>query len=147
MSRESSLWSWLNKASKVWRDDLDMNRIENSVMSGMPDVEGFLRSHGQFWIELKSSERPARATTKIRFKVKGREAQAEWLEKRWLLGSMTWLCLQVGSGHKRRIYLVPGKYAARVYAGVTEEELQKLDVLQTPNIKPQDIVRIAASLF
>jgi len=143
MSRESSLWSWLRKATIELAPLLDMNRVENGVMLGMPDVEGFLEGQGQFWLELKSSERPARASTPVRFKVKGREAQIEWLQRRWKLGGCVWLCLQVGSGANRRIYLVPGRHASKVYAGLTEEQIQKLDKLKLPKPKPHAVIKAA----
>jgi hypothetical protein len=146
MAREKSLWSWLSGAIKAPSlfERIDMNRIENAVMAGMPDVEGFVSGYGQFWLELKSSERPAKPSTPIRFKVKGREAQVEWLQKRWSLGGNAWLCLQVGSGGNRRLYLIPGCWAKKVYSGLTEDELQSLDFLKIIKPVPADIPFTAA---
>ena len=121
-----------------------MNRVENLTMKGMPDVEGFLKENTQFWIELKSSERPARPTTPIRFKVRDREAQIEWLTKRWNLGGNAWLCLQVGSGADRRIYVIAGAHAAEVYSGVVETRLKKLDQLHQLKPKPAEIIALVA---
>lgn len=121
-----------------------MNRVENLTMKGMPDVEGFLKENTQFWIELKSSERPARPTTPIRFKVRDREAQIEWLTKRWNLGGNAWLCLQVGSGADRRIYVIAGVHAAEVYSGVIETRLKKLDQLRQLKPKPAEIIALVA---
>ncbi|RUQ67313.1 hypothetical protein ELZ19_06975 [Brucella abortus] len=145
MARETSLWTWLSRASKVLRDALHMHRVENLVMKGMPDVEGFLLDAGQFWLELKSSERPARSETPVRFKVRGREAQARWLNRRWNMGGAAWLLLQVGSGPERRVYLVPGCHAQEVYVGVNEERLAELDVLREPRVRPETVVRRAAT--
>ena len=77
MSRESSLWTWLSGARKRLKSQLHMDRVENSVMKGMPDVEGHLLDAGQFWMELKASERPVSPETPVRFKVRNREAQRE----------------------------------------------------------------------
>lgn len=113
-------------------------------MKGMPDVEGHLAGRGQFWIELKSSERPALSTTPIRFKVKDREHQVEWLRRRRLVDGKAWLLLQVGSGGKRSLYLVPGEHAAEVYKGVDEQRLRELTKLPEDRQSPSDVVRRAA---
>jgi len=135
MSRESSLWSWLAKARRALADDLHMERIENLLGAGTPDVEGFLRTthrgagfvlKSTFWLELKSSERPARSSTPIRFKLKGREAQIEFMRRRWELGGNAFWLLQVGSGPDRRLYLAPGDAGAQLLHGVTESELAVL---------------------
>lgn len=146
MARESSLWVWLSKARKIFTSEyLHLNRVENSVMAGMPDVEGCLMPGKQFWIELKSSLRPARKETPVRFKVRDREAQVEWLTRRRCMGGRAWLLLQVGEAHKRRLYLVPGEHAAEVYAGLPEYKLQELDVLQEERPTPETVIRVAAS--
>jgi len=126
MSKESSLWKWLKKSKQQFAGDLDIHRVENYVSQGMPDVEGYLRHYGQFWCELKSAPQPARTTTPVRFKV--REAQVLWLTRRWLLGGNAWMLLQVGSGHKRCLYLVPGRYSREVCDGLTEDELFDLNI-------------------
>lgn len=141
-ARESGLWKWLRKAEKTFRDRLDMNRVENSLGSGMPDVEGVLDAH-QFWIELKSTARPTRETTPVRFAVRDREAQERWLARRWRFARNTWLLCQVGERHKAVRYLIPGDYAASVYAGVTEDELAAMSVNEgTENA--EEIVALAA---
>ncbi len=148
MARETGLWTWLSKARHELREALHMERVENSVMRGTPDVEGCLQGYGQFWMELKSSERPARRSTPVRFKVRDREAQVAWLERRCAAGGAAWLLLQVGSGAaQRRIYLVPGYDAVKVYEGVNELRLQELDMLKEARPKPIDVVRMAAEWF
>lgn len=61
-TRESSLWTWLSGAKRIARDKLDMHRIENSLESGMPDVEGCYNG-ASFWLELKSIDIPKKDTT------------------------------------------------------------------------------------
>ena len=121
-----------------------MDRVENSTMKGMPDVEGHHRGRQQFWIELKSSERPVRSNTPVRFKVRDREAQVEWLTRRCSVGGLAWLLLQVGSGAQRRIYLIAGTHAPEVYNGVPERRLQELDDLDQLKPKPVDVIRRAS---
>ena len=144
MARETGLWNWLRGASRDMRETLHMDRVENMTMKGMPDVEGHLVGQRQFWMELKSSERPARSNTPIRFKVRDREAQVVWLEKRRAVGGLAWLLLQVGSGAQRRLYLVPGEHATEVYSGVNERRLKELDKLLQLKPRPSDIVRRAS---
>jgi len=121
MSRESSLWQWLKKAERELGPNLHMNRIENSAGQGQGDVEGHLRGSGQFWIELKTTTRPVRPETKIRFKV--RPKQIAWHTARAKAGGRSYFLLQVGSGADRRLYLVRGRLAAKIAQGMTESEL------------------------
>ena len=132
MTLESNLWGWLRGARRELGATLHINRVENGVMAGMPDVEGFLHipggkgevaTIGQFWLELKSSERPARPTTPVRFSLRDREAQIEWMRTRWNIGANAFWLLQVGSGTERRLYLARGDLGERLKAGMTETEL------------------------
>lgn len=139
MALESSLWQWLSKARVELGDRLQMERVENLLGAGYPDVDGFLRlpthhcelatlgaglpTAGAFKLELKSSERPARESTPVRFKLRGREAQIAFMRRRWdLEGNAFFLC-QVGSSSERRLYLVPGNLGDWLKAGVVESEL------------------------
>lgn len=121
-----------------------MHRVENATMSGMPDVEGHLLGGSQFWIELKSSPRPARETTPVRFKVRGREAQVHWLRRRSAVGGRAWLLLQVGEASGRSIYLVPGTHAREVYDGVPERRLRELSVLDGDRPSQRAVVYTAS---
>lgn len=142
MARENQLWAWLKRAQLHYLEDLHMHRVENSVGRSMPDVEGHLRGCGQFWIELKSTARPSKPTTKVRFKFQ--DGQPEWLERRWNLGGCAWLLCQVGSGAERRIYMFPGSFASSVASGCTEASLQRFDALQAVRPAPEDAIRVAA---
>lgn len=119
---ETRLWSWLDGGTKRhFKYDLHMNRVENSVMEGMPDVEGCLR-RVQFWIELKCERRPSTAGTPIRAKF--RPAQPPWLRRRIEAGGRAFVLLQVGSGRDARRYLIRGDKADEMAAGVTEDWLE-----------------------
>lgn len=125
MARETSLWDWLAKARKqVAPGVLHMNRVENYVEAGMADVDGYLNLPdyaGEFNLELKSEERPARSETPLRFKV--RDAQVSWNNARWALGANNFWLLQVGSGSSRTLYLAPGDLGKRLQKGMHEAEL------------------------
>lgn len=139
MARESSLWIWLKSARLKYRGTLHMNRVENSVSAGMPDVEGQLKDHAQFWIELKSAPRP-KGDGPVAVKI--RDAQVEWLRRRDKAGGNAWLLIQVGSAAKAKRYLVLGMHAARIQAGVTEAELADL-AYTSGAIKPYQVIRAA----
>lgn len=141
MARETSLWSWLSQARTQLAPNvfgepaLHIQRIENLTGAGTPDVEGFVSAywngdsenltehHGQFWLELKSHVRPARARTPIRFPLKGRDAQIEFMRRRWSMGGNAYWLLQVGEGADRVLYLAPGDVGAKLANGLTEAEL------------------------
>jgi hypothetical protein len=128
MSRESSLWSSLSKVRGIYGPaQIQIERVENLVAFGMPDVDGFLNSPdgiGAFTLELKAEERPSKAETLVRFKV--RDSQIEWNGKRWSLGGRAFYLCQVGSGSRRSLYLLPGDRGLLLRKGLPEAELRKL---------------------
>lgn len=127
MARESSLSKWLAKA-RLDTPGLQMTRVENSLGAGFPDVDGYLSGFGAFQIELKSTTRPARPTTPVRFALRGRDAQIAYLARRWALGGNAYFLLQVGEGADRVLYLAPGSIGAKLREGITESELAQLCV-------------------
>lgn len=142
MALESALWQFLSKARVEIGNELHITRIENLCGDGTPDVEYYLGDgharfyhhgtpiSGQAWLELKSCERPARPATPIRFKLKDREAQIEWMRRRWCTGGNAyWLC-QVGSGPDRILYMLRGDHGAKLKVGIIEAELAVLACTQ-----------------
>lgn len=133
MTLESNLWRWLSAARNELAPGLHMERVENLVGAGTPDVEGFLYCRNtllvtspvraQFWLELKSKERPARSSTPIRFPLEKRAAQIEFMRRRWELGGNAFWLLQIGSGAERRLYLAAGDLGERLKQGMSESEI------------------------
>ncbi len=149
MSRESALWGWLAKSRRHFKTALHINRVENPAGPGMPDVEGQLNpafnggQHcGQFWIELKAAERPKRAETPVRFKV--RPKQVEWSRKRYAVGGRVYWLLQVGSGADAARYLLPGDVAALIQRGMSEIDLSfhAINSVFGRTFKPEDVVKL-----
>lgn len=149
MARESALWTRLRSTGVPNLRDrgflVDLQRVENSAVSGHPDVEGCicdpLASVGaQIWIELKSEARPKRPTTPIH--PKKRPSQSIWHRKRVRAGCRcNWVLLQVGSDHDAALYLIPGDCYDRIEA--TEAELVSLSVV-SPDASPADVLERAA---
>jgi hypothetical protein len=143
MARESALWDRLKTAGKALRLSghlVDIQRLENLVGVGHPDVEGCIDG-AQIWIELKSEMRPARPWTTIH--PKKRPSQAIWHRERSLAGcTVNWILLQVGEATSARLYLVPGWCYDKIEA--TEAEIASLSVVP-PNAFPSDVLLRAAA--
>lgn len=140
MAKESTLWKWLRDGTNGTNGpvplNFDMNRIENAVSSGMPDVEGiFDKQH--FWIELKRI--PLQKLMIIEFQPK----QIPFLEKRWRLGGASWLLVAIGEGANFKRYMIRGCDARRFEDSFTVDEIEDLSVID-PKASPLDIVRAAA---
>lgn len=147
-TRESNLWSSMHNGLKamVRRGELEINRVENRARKSMADTEGHVArsGHGQFWIELKTAHRPARATTPIR--TVWQEGQATWLGKRWDMGGNAFVLVQVGKAHERRLYLLKGCDAHLVEAGVTEDQLRAMSCMLSDRPTFEQVVLEASYL-
>lgn len=144
---ETSLWDWL-KLSNVGLDrELHMRRVENLVGVGDPDVSGCLLGD-YFDLELKTADRPARASTVILNSSSKyvRPEQKVWHRCRWLAGGNNFVLLQVGSGGYGKYYLLPGLYI-RAIEDKTEEQLQDLSVAWDLEglCRPLDVIKRAVS--
>jgi penicillin-binding protein-related factor A (putative recombinase) len=143
MARENQLWNTLKQARLVLRDRLHMNRVENSASPGSPDVEGFLEGMGAFQFELKSTERPTREESPVRFDMKRREKQIEYMARRWAIGGACFWLLQVGSGAGRQIYMLEGDKGTQIRDGMNEDQLRELDLLKNPKFDAAEAVQMA----
>lgn len=142
MARESALWKRLKDAvvTLALNNLVDLQRLENAVGVGHPDVEGCIAGQ-QVWIELKSCLRPARETTSCR--VKKRQSQTDWHRIRTSAGFRHhWFLIQVGEAHTARLYLIPGRDADLIIA--TESDLALLSVLGYQNPRPHEVLLRAA---
>jgi len=144
MAGESTFWQWLSGARKHFRESLHINRIENIAMAGMPDVEGQLDKE-QFWAELKSTRRPARPETPIRFDMKKREKQIEFMRRRYSMGSNCfWLLRVTGGTIGTMVYMLPGDKGHLLTPGILERDLALACVeggmIFSKNSKPNEII-------
>lgn len=137
---EKYLWKWLKRAQLFYKQELHMNRVENGVGQGFPDVEGYLLGHGNFLIELKTATRP-RKDGIVRVKV--RPEQIRWHLKRRTAGQTTWFLVQVGSGVRAMRYLLLGSQSTRLKKGMRESEMAKYGILIE---EPEEAIHNAACL-
>lgn len=117
----------MRKSRLLFKDRLHITRLENTVGSGTPDVEGSIDG-AQFWVELKTAARPARSTTKVAVKIQ--PSQPIWISKRLKSGfTNIYVLLQVGSGLKdTKRYLIPGSFISKLDGGMTEEAIAKASI-------------------
>lgn len=123
-TREAFLWEWLSKARAVFGDRLHMQRIENLLDSGTPDVHGCVDGIG-FVIELKSVPRPPGG--RIWCEVK--REQAMFLRARRRALGVAYVLIQVGTGASASRYLVPGEDSHMLLEPLLEDELDFLSII------------------
>ncbi len=138
MALEKSLWKRVKNAGVILVEAghrLHMCRVENEVGAGMPDVEGCLDGR-QFFLELKSNKRPARATTPIHPRT--RDAQRDWHAARAKAGSRShYVLMQVGEASTAKLYLIPGTWYDLIHT--TESELEDMSLI-TPRSPMSEIL-------
>lgn len=98
--KEQKLWDTMRRNAPRC---LKMERMENAVGSGMPDV--FCRFKvGQTWVELKAPIRPKRASTPLMGDKEGlRQSQKNWLMEHHQLGLDAWILIR---DDKSAVFLV-----------------------------------------
>lgn len=142
MARETALWQRFIPAGKALRNSghlIDLQRLENMVGAGHPDVEGCVDGD-QVWIELKSCMRPARADTPIR--PKARPSQEIWHRMRTNAGCRcNWILIQVGEDRDGVLYLIPGSRYKEIIA--PEAHLAEMSVVPATATVADVILRAA----
>lgn len=107
-TRENSgLWRWFRSGTRHLRPLLHMQRVENGVATGTPDVEGFYGK--QFWTELKAVDDCGEIDVEVSTE------QVVWHNLRHRAGGRSWFLIQVGSGAKARRFLIPGSKAKELH--------------------------------
>lgn len=134
-SLERNLWSWLKRGTFRSRD-LDMERVENGVSDGTPDVDGCFE-RVSFKIELKTGT----VTIRENFvRTKFRPMQLPWIKERTRVGGRVFVLLQIG----RNRYLVAGKDCQEFKRkDLTLAELEKLAIV-SPKCSQMDVLRACA---
>lgn len=114
MSNEATLWDWLRqamiRAQQIERMHQRVERIESGVTFGVPDVN-FTIGGVDGWIELKSTDLPARPQTRILTDKTGlRTEQIAWHVKARSCGTRSFLLIKAGEYR----WLISGAHASKV---------------------------------
>ncbi len=135
MTTESSMWKWLKPGADT---NMKLERHENLVGVGAPDVWGYQLPRGSFWLELKQSKGPKDLSKKSGIKV--RQSQKVWFQSMINKGCRThWFLVQIGRGK----YLVPG-----ANVGLIERwETRSFEHYSVSDLTPREILEKAAKGF
>lgn len=117
---EQRLWDTMKRNAPKW---LWMQRIENGVGDGMPDV----LVAPDAWVELKAPARPARATTALLSSKPLRESQIGWHLKAANKLMLSYILIR---DDKKGLYLLYGNTAAIINT-LTVTEMNDLSVAST----------------
>lgn len=106
--KEQKLWDgWRTKRPK----DFWLERIENMVSEGIPDVRVAWRPGGHTFVELKAPIAPKREATPLMKNDGLRISQINWHIKTHSLGGRSWVLIRDDRG---RVLFVPGRLAAEM---------------------------------
>jgi hypothetical protein len=127
-NREASLWQWLKDHRKELRPlRHDIQRIENGVGKGTPDVEGCIDAK-TFWCELK-----------IALKMKGDNFrihitgdQVRKALRRENAGGRSWVLIRIcgDTWRDNRHYLIAGKNSEELMKPISRARLEELSACQ-----------------
>lgn len=106
---------WVRARDAIFDPGLWLQRIENGVLDGMPDVLAIAAPNVQKWIELKVAPRvPVRMSTPLLPSGEGmRAAQIGWHRKAASLGVKSYILIGVET-EKDLLWMVEGRAAAIV---------------------------------
>lgn len=110
--RESALWGWLRDGLKGSGLRHHVQRVENSVKVGTPDVEGCIEGGLPFWIELKVA---TELKSRPQVRVETTAHQVFFATKRWQVGGNSWYLVRVGRHPSRAHFLVPGSLSEHLF--------------------------------
>lgn len=109
--REKSLWYWLRDGLKASGLRHHVQRVENSVKVGTPDVEGCVEGGLPFWIELKVA---TELKSRPQVRVETTAHQVFFATRRWEVGGNSWYLIRVGHHPRWAHYLVPGSLSEQL---------------------------------
>jgi hypothetical protein len=101
--------------------DIWLQRIENMVSVGIPDLTHLVEGGVTGWIELKSVTTPKRANTRLMGDEGLNKDQINWHLKYTSMGGDSWVLIR-DSG--QRLFMLHGKHAAKMNDWCVEEVRQ-----------------------
>ena len=141
MAKESGVWKWLRDGTKHLRRKLALERVENSVGAGRPDVNGHFEGGHTFDIELKRAKSNKTSDT---VHIKWQPKQQPWLMARWAKGAMCWVLIVVDEGPNLKRFLVRGCDVGDLNT-TSLSHLEEISVI-CPKASAADVVRTASGL-
>ena len=136
---ESYLWQQLRGSRPFSEADIDLNRVENSVGNGAPDVEGCWLGK-QVWIELKIFK-----GNRVHF----RYSQRTWIKRREKAGGHCYVLAR--KNNELRLYDAPALVSSPVVDNAGERwfavEPDSIDALLWMSEKPFDWLGLRVALF
>lgn len=119
MTTESNIWKWLKKGIC---DHYYLERVENSVGAGFPDVWGYRRGANAFFIELKQVKKPVKETSNLNIRLE--PSQHVWHDRQIRYkNKRCWFLVYVD----RERFLVPGCFHIDLRE-MTHEKIKLFDV-------------------
>ena len=112
---EQKVWDAMKRAAKKHAPKLWMERVENLVSDGMPDVY----AEGP-WVELKAAKLPKRATTKLQMGEGVRTSQVNWHLKAQTRGLVSFILIRIEE-RKDEPSLIKGQLAEGVNRWCADE--------------------------
>jgi hypothetical protein len=140
--RETALWGWLKKPIASLHLPQHIQRIENAVARGTPDVEGCINSHA-FWCELKVASAMARGRWRIRITPE----QVRFALRRHGAGGKSWVLVRAcgDTWGSNRHFLISGGDTEELLEPISDERLTALSFC-APSASPVDVLKIMAGL-
>ena len=128
---EHTFWALLRASL-----DLNMDRVENKVMKGMPDVH-FIKDGVSGWLELKFLKGWPRKRMPVGLKLN----QVMWLDEYAKNGGRCWILIRIGRDF---IGLAHGEHARRLYEKPSKDEFTDLlSYLKRGNMNKEDWQELA----
>jgi hypothetical protein len=136
---ESALWKWFRDGTKHLAPYLHMQRIENSIALGTPDVEGAYHICG-FVIELKCAV--VQKNGYLKFGHDLTTDQAMFLRARAAAGEASWILVRIPSSIRTNGYLhalIHARHADDLLKPMRETRLWDLSIIHS-DADPKQII-------
>lgn len=124
MGLEQNLWIWFKDGLKTV-EGLKLQRVENNVAKGFPDIVGHYKKTG-FFIETKACRQPAKRDSLLKFEIY--KEQIIWNRDWWLAGARCYFLIRVGKEREMYHYLIPGNMGS-LLERCKEYELKAISVI------------------
>lgn len=107
MGTEKRLWEILKEGATLSK--MHVQRVENVVKKGVPDVEGCINGKS-FWLELKAGAVPGTDSSMVNCEPLKKD-QLRFIRDRMAAGGTVWLLYRVGERLTARMFLIRGEDA------------------------------------